>query len=271
MKRALLLVALLARAAAADTEPPIFPPPPPPAPPAPKVPPTTTTTAPKPTTAPAGPAITDEEEGPPKLSMPTEADRLAWRKPGFRLGLGLTYGELHGLRGAPSGRLLGPKLRVGLRLDADWSLIASFEYTAASRANQLAGLRFAGTVDPTWHVTPALSLAVGFGFGGIVEGSSTRMDATPLPGDIESTYTFPDASHPIASCSGVGAAGLVRGEYGWVLGPRSQLSVALEAIGQWTGCVDDSGRVEPDTGKPIERHQWWPHAGGTFTLGITWR
>ena len=268
-RRAIASVVMLAivRVAAADTEPPIFPPPAPPSPVTPppaKLPPVKIIPADK-------PVITDEEEGPPKLSMPTEADRLAWRRPGFRLGLGLTYGEFHGLRGAPSGRLLGPKLRVGLRLDPDWSLIASFEYTAASRSHQLAGLRFAGTIDPTWHVTKALSLAVGFGFGGIVEGSSTRMDATPLPGDIESTYTFPDASHPVASCSGVGAAGLVRGEYGWVLGPRSQLSFALEAIGQWTGCVDDAGRVEPDTGKPIERRQWWPHAGGTFTVGITWR
>lgn len=217
------------------------------------------------------PPTSDEAEGPPKLSLPTEADRLAWTRPGFRLGLGLAYGELHGLRGAPSGRLIGPKLRIGLRLDADWSLIASFEYAAASRAHQLSGLRFAGTLDPTWHVTRALSLAVGLGFGGIVEGGSTRMDADPLPDTIESTYTFPDASHPIASCSGVGAAGLVRGEYAYVLGPRSQLTVALEAIGQWTGCVDDSGRVEPDTGQTIERHQWWPHAGGTLTVGITWR
>ncbi len=250
-------------------------------------PPATTATAPMPTVtaAPATPsiarpaaaspttdkpAITDEEEGPPKLSMPTEADRLAWRHPGFRLGLGLTYGEFHGLRGAPSGRLLGPKLRVGLRLDETWSLIASFEYTSASRSpNGLAGLRFAGTLDPTWHVTPSLSLAVGFGFGGIVEGGSTRMDPPPL--HVESTYTFPDASHPIASCSGVGAAALARGEYAYVLGPRAALTVAAEAVGQWTGCVDDTGRVEPDTGQTIERHQWWPHVGATLTVGIAWR
>ena len=214
--------------------------------------------------------ITDEEEGPPKLSLPTEADRQAWLHPGFRLGLGLTYGEFHGLRGAPSGRLLGPKLRVGLRLDETWSLMASFEYTAASRAGGLAGLRFAGTLDPTWHVTPAFSLAVGLGFGGIVE-DSTRMDATPLPADIQSSYTFPDASTPINSCSGVGAATLVRGEYAYVLGPRTEITVGAEAIGQWTGCVDDSGHVEPDTGKAIERHQWWPHVGASLTVGITWR
>ncbi|MEO8706210.1 MAG: hypothetical protein ABI867_39635 [Kofleriaceae bacterium] len=217
------------------------------------------------------PAITDEEEGPPKLSLPTEADRLAWQRPGFRLELGFTYGELRGLRGAPSGRLIGPKLRAGLRLDARWSLLASFEYAAASRENQLSGLRFAGTLDPTWHVTPSLSLAVGFGFGGIVEGRTMRADPEPLPDTIESSYTFPDASSPLPSCSGVGAAGLVRAQWGYVLGPRSQLTVAAEAVGQWTGCVDDTGRVEPDTGKAIVRRQWWPHAGGTLTVGIAWR
>ena len=283
-RRALLAIVLLSRAALADVPPPIFPPPTAPTPtastptaptPTPPIPIAPTPTAPKPTattTAPAAdkPVITDEEEGPPKLSLPTEADRQAWLHPGFRLGLGLTYGEFHGLRGAPSGRLLGPKLRVGLRLDETWSLMASFEYTAASRAGGLAGLRFAGTLDPTWHVTPAFSLAVGLGFGGIVE-DSTRMDATPLPADIQSSYTFPDASTPIKSCSGVGAATLVRGEYAYVLGPRTEITVGAEAIGQWTGCVDDSGHVEPDTGKAIERHQWWPHVGASLTVGITWR
>lgn len=230
--------------------------------------------APAPESTPAetdAPPITDEEEGPPKLSLPTEADRAAWRRPGFRLHLGFTYGELAGLRGAPGGRLLGATLRAGLRLDADWSLVTSFEYASASRTGEIEGLRFAGTLDPTWHVTPSLSLAIGFGFGGIVEGDTARMDAQPLPGLIETTYTFPDARTPVARCSGVGAAGLVRGEWGYVIGPRSQLTVALEVIGQWTGCVDDTNRVEPDTGDAIERRQWWPHTGATATVGIAWR
>ena len=38
---------------------------------------------------------------------------IAWTRPGFRLGLGLVYGEMQGLRGAPSGRLLGPRLASG--------------------------------------------------------------------------------------------------------------------------------------------------------------
>ena len=78
--------------------------------------------------APTKAKVVNDEDGVPRLSLPTEADRVAWRRPGFRLGLGFAYGELAGLGGAPSGRLIGAKLRAGLRLDEGWSLAASFEY-----------------------------------------------------------------------------------------------------------------------------------------------
>lgn len=270
LRRSLTIAALLIAArASADEPPPVEPAPAAPAAPA---------TPAAPTTSPPGPADAadasakhDDDEGEPRLSLPTQADRLAWQNSGFRLGLGLVYGRLVGLRGAPSGRLIGPTIRAGLRLDESWSILASFQYASASKSGGLSGLRFAGTIDPTWHVTPSLSIAVGFGFGGIVEGRTGRMDADPLPSTIDTSYTFPDARTPIASCSGVGAAGLVRIEWGYVLGPRAQTGVALEVVGQWTGCIDDTNRVEPDTGTAIVRRQWWPHTGVTLGWGITWR
>ncbi len=212
-----------------------------------------------------------DEDPEPKLSLPSEADRLAWQRQGFRLALGAVYGQFSGVNGAPGGRLLGATIRAGLRLDETWSLLASLQYASVSRTGGLSGLRFAGTVDPTYHATPNLAIAFGFGFGGIVEGSTGRTDATPLPGQLNTTYTFPDASHPIASCSGVGAAGLVRGEWSTVLGPRASTAIALEIDAQWTACTDDSGRVEPDTGTAILRRQYWAHTGVTLGWTVMWR
>jgi hypothetical protein len=218
----------------------------------------------------SGASAAPDEDGEPRLSLPTEADRAAWLRPGFRFSLSGGYGDAHGLRGAPSGRMAAATLRAGLRLDPDWSVLASFQYALVT-SGDLSGMRFAGTIDPTWHVTRSLSLAAGVGFGGIVEGDSGRMEPAPLPDSIETSYTFPDARTPIARCSGVGVASLLRAEWAYVIGPRAAGTVALEAIGQWTGCVADTGRVEPDTGDAIVRRQWWPHAGATLSVGVTWR
>jgi len=135
----------------------------------------------------------------------------------------------------------------------------------------LSGLRFAGTIDPTWHLTPHLALALGIGFGGIVEGTTGRADVDPLGSTLSQSYTFPSASPPLPNCSGVGLAGLARAEWSIVLGPRSSTSLMIEATGQWTGCIDDTGNVDIDSGQAIERRQWWPHVGGTAAWGITWR
>lgn len=216
-------------------------------------------------------ATSDDEEGEPRLSLATESDRAAWGKSGFRLGLGLVYGKLSGLSGAPSGGLLGALVRIGLQLDPQWSLHASFEYASASQAGGLSGLRFAGTLDPTLHVTSWLSVALGVGFGGLVEGVTGRPDSDPLPSTLETSYTFPSASPPLPSCTGLGAAALLRVQAAYVLGPRSQTNLALEGVGQWTGCVEESERVEPDTGRAIVRRQWWPHLGITLAWGFAWR
>jgi len=254
--KALGLVALLAAAAHAE----------PAATPAPVAP--AASAAPPAAAAPAAPSTGDPE---PKLSLPTEADRAAWQRSGFRLALAIGYGDLHGLRGAPSGRLLGAELHAGLRLDDAWSLYTTFDFASASKSRGLSGLRFAGTVDPTWHVSPSLALAVGLGFGGIVEGRTGRPDVDPLPSTLDTSYTFPSASPPLPSCSGVGVVGLVRATYAYVIGPRASTIVELEVLGQDTACVAPTGTLEPDTARPIERRQYWSHAGATLTWGIMWR
>ncbi len=159
-----------------------------------------------------------------------------------------------------------------MRLDEDWSLLASFQYARASANGGLSGLRFSGTIDPTWHATRHLSLALGLGFGGIVEGEHR---AAPRSARIRGRSTARTRFRPrVRRCRAAAASALpalARAEWTIVLGPRSATSFALEAIGQWTGCVDDTGTVEPDTGQAIVRRQWWPHAGVTAIWGMTWR
>jgi hypothetical protein len=214
-------------------------------------------------------AAKEDEEGTPKLSLPTQADRDAWQNPGFRLGLGMDYGRMIGLRGAPSGRLLGAVLHAGLRLDRDWSLLATFHYGSASQSGGLSALRFAGTVDPTWHVTPSVALAIGFGFGGLVEGNTGRMDNPQQATDV--SITLPSSNPPVSSCTGVGAAGLFRASYNIVLGPRATFEIDAEVIGQYTSCQGRRPTVEPDTAQPIVRTQYWSHTGATLGLGFAWR
>ncbi|MGB8295751.1 MAG: hypothetical protein WCG85_10025 [Polyangia bacterium] len=225
---------------------------------------TTPTLAPASVPAPSiQPAVDDD--GPPRLSLPTDSDRAVWKKPGFRFGLGLLYANLVGINGPPSGKFIGPTIRVGIRLDERWSLMGSLQYLFASGKGGMGGLRYAGTIEPTWHATEHLSLAVGIGFGGLVETGSNP------PSTLDASYTYPDARTPLAACNGVGVTGLLRAEWLFVLGPRSSTGVALEGDGQWTGCVDDTGNVDLDTATPIVRRQWWPHYGGSLAWVILWR
>lgn len=218
-----------------------------------------------------GVARADSDDGERSLALETPAE--AWERAGFRVTLAVPYGEMVGLRGAPSATVIGANVRAGLRLDADWSLLGSLQYALArpSTSDALGGVRFAGTLDPTWHVSPNLAISVGAGFGGIVESGRTRVDPEPDGDTLETSYTFPNARTPIRSCSGVGIAALARAEWSYVLGSRTSASVAFEVVGQWTGCVEDLQRVEPDTGDAIVRRQWWAHVGGTLSVGVSFR
>jgi hypothetical protein len=214
-------------------------------------------------------AVKKEDDGEPKLSLPTESDRVAWTKSGFRLGLAFMLGDLHGIRGVPNASFLGVGLHAGIRLDKDWSLMTTFAY--GRLAGGLGGLRAAGTVDPTWHVTRSLSLAVGFGFSAMVNARTKLPDADPLPGTLDSTYTFPSSTHPMSLCSGNGVTALARATYSWVIGPRASAFIEADAIGQYTECVDPTGNVDPDNAQPIVRIQFWAQDGFTVNGGFAWR
>lgn len=212
-----------------------------------------------------------DDDPPPRLSLPTESDRQIWKTPGLRFGLGLVYGRLWGIGGPPDGHLFGPTIRLGLRLDDAWSVMGSLQYLYAMHSGGMRGIRFAGTIAPTWHVSEHFALAAGIGYGGIVEPNGSRTNPDPQPSTLDSSYTFPDAKTPLPACNGVGVTGLLRAEWMMVLGPRSTTGFAVQIDGQWTGCVDDTGRVEPDTATPIVRRQWWPQVGGSLGWEILWR
>ena len=216
-------------------------------------------------------AKSDDDEA-PKLSLPTEADRVAWQQPGFRLGLGVAYGRLR----RPARRAEWPAPRCAaarwLAARCRWSLIASFQYASASGRRRASGLRFAGTLDPTWHVTPSFSLAVGFGFGGIVEGRTSASRCQPAGRARRHRATrSPNAHTPLPSCSGVGVAGLARAEYAWVLGPRSQTWWRSRSIGQYTGCVETPGASSPTPRQSDRAPPVLGAPGVRLAVGIAWR
>jgi hypothetical protein len=223
----------------------------------------------------AAAATTETEDLLPfKLSLPTEEDAAAWQTPGFRMQLGVGFGMLQGLAGTPGSKNIPILVRIGARLDRDWSLFGSFQFAVAGwrKNGDLSGLRFAGTIDPTWHITDHLDLAAGFGFGGLVEGSTGRSDPNAEQrASLVASYTFPSARTPMVTCSGLGVTGNLRATYMWVLGPLSATGFALQTDGQWTACVETVGRVEPDTAQSIVRRQWWANAGGSLTWVISWR
>ncbi len=217
-------------------------------------------------------ALAAAEEPTFKVSLPTAEDEELWRTPGFRLHLGGGWGLLAGQRGAPSGSAIGVSARAGARLDERWSLLGSFHYAVVSSDGGLSGLRYAITLDPTIHPWRGLELALGVGAGGFVEGFTGRPDPDPTQASaLNGSLTLVEPDPPLAYCSGTGVAALARATYLFVLGPASSTGLTLQLDGQWTGCVEDLGRVEPDTARPIERRQWWPHLGGSLSWTVAWR
>lgn len=209
-----------------------------------------------------------DDDGPVRLSLPTAEDRALWQRSGFRLGLGALYGQLSGSGSVMDLTLKGVTIRPGIRLDPGWGLYLPVEYAVTDRE----GAQFAATVEPTWYATPNIAFALGLGYAGLF--GVHEFTATPPEQAFEQigqSYTFPDASTPVSRCDGYGLVGLGRMELGYVLGPRSRTHLALEAIGQWTGCeLSNIGR-DRYSGKEYVIRQWWGHTGFTVSWGIEWR
>lgn len=210
--------------------------------------------------------LAGNRDGPIRLSLPTDDDRIAWTHSGFRLGLEIQYGLASGTGARPTGALLGVAIRPGVRLDRAWSIYVPLHYATLG-----AGGRFAAALEPTWHITPNLAVGLGAGYAGLLSVQSGRTMFDPAYDGITQPYTFPDAAVPLFECTGVGISATGRIELGYVLGPRSRTQVALEVLGQWTGCEYGIGVVDPYTGVEDVHRQFWGHLGGALTWGIEWR
>jgi hypothetical protein len=286
---AVAAIAALAWSARALAEPPPATPVPAPSAPAPATPapPTTAPAAPPATPAPpSGDTTTnsvplttqvaikpDDSDGAVRLSLPTEEDRAAWRRSGFRLAIGIVYGDLRGARQIPDLTLKGVAIRPGIRIDPQWSIYLPLQYATTSRR----GGRFAAAVEPTWHITPGIALGFGVGYAGLI-GVSPYDAFGPIDGpentfDVQGqSFTFPEGVKPVAGCDGVGVTALARLEAGYVLGPRTRTHLALELLAQRTGCEESSfGGRDSFTGAEYMFRQWWVHRGMSLSWGIEWR
>lgn len=216
----------------------------------------------------------DDDDPPLRLSLPTQADREAWTDGGFRLELGLRWGATAGLDGRPDGDGFGVLARFGVRLDPRWSLAAAFHYAAVSGqpGRDLLGLRYLGLLEPTWHPWSGLTIAVGVGMGGMVEGGSLRDEPDGATRDaLVAPLTLPAGSAAIPSCTGVGPAAALRVGWRVVLGPIAAMGLDAQVDAGALACVDDTSRVEPDTATAIVRRQWWTQTAWSLALVWAWR
>ncbi len=162
-----------------------------------------------------------------------------------------------------------PEELAGARLDQDWSLLMTAHYEALT--GDLSGLRYAVTIDPTWHVGDRWSVAIGAGFGGINESFERSDKEAPLNDSLVATYTHPNNNNLLPTCTGFGGAALSRVSWDFVLGANSSLGLTIQGDVTYTACQLETNRVDPDTAQPIYRRQYWTHLGVQAGTMVSWR
>lgn len=203
-----------------------------------------------------------------RTSLAIESDEAAWQRAGFRVSLGYMLDGIVAVDGPPDGAVHTAILRVGARLDADWSLYATLRYGV--RHSRPLGLRYSGTLEPTVNLTPNLSLALGVGVAGFVITDTEVPSPEPESG-VVATYTLPDSKPPLGACLGAGVIALARLDYLLVSSDLLAYGPSVQFDTQWTGCVEQLGRADPDTGEPIQLRQFWQHFGASLGFAFWWR
>jgi hypothetical protein len=209
-----------------------------------------------------------------RLSLPTETDRDAWREPG--LSVQLAYGQswFGGSGPALPFSTNAFSLRTRVRLDAWWSAAAVFTYEAAG--GEFSGLRWAATVEPTFHPLPDVGVSLGVGYAGLMGNSTAAMVGTPSdkPPVDRSQEVAPRDFAPgelLTACTGGGLVALARIDWIFALGPLFATGPYADAGVQWTHCTAPLGGSDAETGEAIVGRQWWRHGGATVGWWLAWR
>ncbi len=210
----------------------------------------------------------DDEDPEVRTSLRIETDEEAWASSGFRVGLGYAFEGIDGGGDVPGGAMHAALVRLGVRLDEDWSLMGTLRYGVLPGTPPM--LRFSGTLEPTLHLTDALTVSLGMGLGGIVHPDTGAR--TPEPDDpLIASLTLPTDSPLLGACSGTGVIVVARAEYTFLVGELFATGPAVHADLQWTGCVETLTRVDPDSGEPIELRQFWRHVSAGLAWVFWWR
>ncbi len=202
-----------------------------------------------------------------RLSLPTKEDYESWNEMGFRLQLGYGPGRLFGADDLPSSTVHAMSVRGGVRLNLDWSLYAHLRYEIAD--GETDGLRYVGTIEPTYHITDGFTLSLGLGIGGLIV--DTLEPAEMTAGRPGPPRTRVDTTPALDSCTGTGVVATARLEYNIVLGSLFSMGPAAWSDVQYTACVDEIDGVDPETGGPSQVRQYWRHHSASLGWMFSWR
>ncbi len=125
-------------------------------------------------------------------------------------------------------------------------------------SGRFSGLRFSGTLEPTWHITDGFAVAGGLGYG-VLMGSRT-----------DYYYTEITDNAVLGDCDDGALVALARVTYLFRVGHLFSTGPALQLDSQWTSCTDryESYEWDGDEERVIDvaLQEWWWHK----TIGILW-
>ncbi|MBI2378066.1 MAG: hypothetical protein HYV07_28955 [Deltaproteobacteria bacterium] len=203
-----------------------------------------------------------------KDSEAVSAPAEAWAEPGFRVGTGYGLEVAFARFQEPAGMTHSFALRVGARVEADWSLFLDLSYDALDGTTP--SLFFRALVGPALHLSDEVTLSLGFGLGGAVAANTGGPTPAPESRPVAS-YTVPSGGPRLSSCAGAGASLGARLDHALVTSELLSMGPSIALAATWTVCREAIGRSDPDTGATIELEQLWEHHFVSVGWTFWWR